>query len=104
MPHIPRRFSQTHGVSPELTFVPRQPHRAKKPPVPYHGASQGEQAPEPRSQTQMVPRLSMRDFQVPVEKIARKLYGQEVQIDEYTRELVRKTARTPQGRTAVDLG
>lgn len=84
MPHIPRRYASTQGISPDLTTIPRQAPRPTKPPVPYHGSSPGESAPELKSRDDMVPKLSIRNWNMDPARIFKALFGKEAERDEYT--------------------
>jgi len=92
MPHMPRRYASTLGVSPELSTVPRRPRSVEsRPPVPYHGSSEGEgplsDYHKPPQQRQME-RLSIQRFEVDPDRVYQQLFGMEAEVDEHTRELV----------------
>lgn len=87
MPHVPRRIAPTSGARPDLTTTPR-PSAQSRPPVPYRGSAEGEESFQLGHNQKMIPKLSLRNFQMPVEKVYKVLFGKEPEIDERTRGLV----------------
>jgi len=84
MPHIPRSMAPSGMIDPST--VPRAPIKNTKPPVPYMGSSTGEVTPtgKTRKSTQMVGKLSMKDWDVSPMKVMQHLYGKELKADEYS--------------------
>jgi len=101
VPHLPKSLGRTQGVRPEVTAIPRRPvNQQSRPPVPYHGAYQHEDPIAYRGQSiKFMPSLSILNHQGPsVDRIWKQLQlPGEVEIDEFTRELVSDSASTPKG-------
>lgn len=84
MPYIPRMYTGTTGVRPELNSA-----------IPYQAPSSAPNRMDGKAQhgdgpptSPMLPTLSVRNFQMPVERVVQALFGKKMHTDENTRGLV----------------
>jgi hypothetical protein len=85
MPHVPRRYPSTTGVSPELAGQPTDQH----PTIPVKGAQPSSEQDDKPAHTKMgLGRMNMRSYEPDFKQLCKAMLGKEAKIDEYTRQLV----------------